>query len=493
MQEVQILNLEIGNMAIWSFTAYLLIMIIIGVISARFSSKGISNYFVGGRKMNLFVVAISSVVSGRSAWLLLGFSGMAFTMGLSAIWAAVGYIVVEFFLFFSYAPRIRRFSEKHDCITIPDFYASRFGDKDGLLRGLTSFIIIIFMISYVAAQFVAGGKTFASGFGITESQGMLITAVIVLFYTIVGGFLAVSLTDTIQGIFILITLTFLPVIAIYDMGGFVSFCNLAVKLGGGKFMSLFALSAGAFIGFLGIGLGSAGNPHIIVRYISINDPSKFLQVAIIGTIVNIVMALGALATGIAGRLYFSTIDALPGNDPENVFPSLAQAHLNPVFFGIAISTIFAAIMSTADSQLLVAASAVVRDIYQKIVKSNVEIGEKKLVVYSRIVVFVCVVIALILGFYAGKLVFWLVLFAWAGLGASIGTTSILALYWKGTSRKGVIAGLITGTLTVVVWSRVGLLKDLVYELIPAFIIGSLVTIVISILTNKRNDNMKFED
>lgn len=493
MHEIQKLNLEIANTALWSFAAYLILMIMIGLISARFSSKGISNYFVGGRKMNLFVVAISSVVSGRSAWLLLGFSGMAFTMGLSAIWAAVGYIVVEFFLFFSYAPRIRRFSEKHDCITIPDFFAYRFGDRNGFLRALISIIIIVFMISYVSAQFVAGGKTFASGFGITESQGMIITAVIVLFYTIVGGFLAVSLTDTVQGIFILFTLTVLPAIAISDMGGFASFYGMASEIGGGDYMSLFALSAGAFIGFLGIGLGSAGNPHILVRYISIKDPSKFPQVAITGTIVNIVMALGALATGIAGRLYFSTIDALPGNDPENVFPSLAQAHLNPVFFGIAISTIFAAIMSTADSQLLVAASAVVRDIYQKIVKSNVEIGEKKLVVYSRIVVFICVVIALILGFYAGQLIFWLVLFAWAGLGASIGTTSILALYWKGTTRKGVIAGLITGTLTVVVWSRVGLLKDLIYELIPAFIAGLLVTIVVSILTNKRNDNMRFED
>lgn len=487
MDELQTLALEVDQAAVWSFIGYLLLISVIGIYAARFSSKGISNFFIGGRKMGMIVVALSAVVSGRSAWLLLGVTGMAFEMGFSALWAVLGYTIAEFFLFFFYAPRIRCFSENRDCITVPDFFAERFDDKNGILRSVVAGIIIIFMIAYVSAQFVAGGKAFASSFHLTESQGILLTTIIVLFYTMLGGFLAVSLTDTIQGIFMVIALLVLPVIAISHLGGFGAFFTQASAMSGGRFFSPFALSAGALIGFLGIGLGSPGNPHIIARYMSIKDPAKLKRVAMVGTSANVLMGLGAVITGMAGRIYFPNVSLLPGADQENVYPFLASQHLDPVMFGVVIASIFAAIMSTADSQLLVAASALVRDIYEKLIHRRKEIPQRKLVFLSRSVVVLLVALALLLGLMAEQLVFWLVLFAWGGLGAAFGPTSILALFWKGATKTGMMAGMISGALTVILWIRIPALSGLIYELIPGFTVAFLVTVLVSRFS-KKSDN-----
>ena len=464
--------------AIAAFIGYLVLVIGIGIYATRFSSAGMSEFFIGGRKMNRFVVALSAVVSGRSAWLLLGVTGMAYKMGASALWACVGYITVELFLFLFYAKRLRRFSEQYDCITVPDFFAARFGDGNGRLRLLLSIIIILFMISYVSAQFVGGGKAFAAGFQIDQTTGIFITAAIVLLYTILGGFLAVSLTDMFQAMFMILALVLLPIIAIADKGGWDVVVSQLTSIDL-ILLDPFSLAVGVGIGFLGIGLGSPGNPHIIARYMSIDDPEQLKYSAVVGTIWNVIMAAGALFIGLVGRAYFPEIDMLPGSDTENLYPVLAQQHLNPVLFGIVIASIFAAIMSTADSQLLVAASGIVRDIFQKIVKKDDIIDDRLLVIYSRIAVFILVVLALILGVIASDLVFWLVLFAWAGLGAALGPTSILALYWKRTTRTGIFAGLITGTITTIIWYYVPYLKSLMYELVPAFFLGGITTILVS--------------
>jgi sodium/proline symporter len=483
MEDSGSLMADVGNQAVYAFIGYLLVIVVVGILAARFSSQGISNYFIGGRRMNMFVVALSAVVSGRSAWLLLGFTGTAYTMGLSALWAAAGYIIAEFFLFFYYAPRIRRFSEQADCITVPDFFEERFADRSGIIRGVVACIIIIFMIAYVSAQFVAGGKTFSAGFDLSLQQGILLTAAIILFYTLIGGFLAVSLTDTIQGVIMIIALLVLPLVVIIHLGGLGAF-YIQAKMVNPGFINPFHLNWAVFTGFLAIGLGSAGNPHIVARYMSINNPSKLKATAVIGTTSNILMAAGALVTGIAGRIYFPDVSLLPYTDTENLYPSLASQHLHPVMFGVVISSIFAAIMSTADSQLLVAASAVVRDIYEKLLFRGKIIGQQKLVLMSRVAVFALVIISLIMAFIAQDLVFWLVLFAWAGLGASLGPTSILALFWKKTTGSGIIAGIITGALTVIVWNRIEWLKSMLYELVPAFFIALTVTFVVSFFTSQ---------
>lgn len=484
MQEAaSVVQITADSSAIIAFLGYLAAMVGIGMYARRFSSSGLSEFFVGGRKMNRFVVALSAVVSGRSAWLLLGVTGMAYSMGASAVWAVVGSSAVEAVQFLFYARRLRRFSQTYDCVTLPDFFAARFGDRSGALRSALVAVILVFMVGYVSAQFVGGGKAFAASFGLDPMAGVFLTAIIVLAYTSVGGFLAVSLTDTVQGCIMIFALVVVPVIAILGRGG------LGAVLGelqtfDPSFIDPVALSAGVIIGFIGIGLGSPGNPHIIVRYMSIADPEQLRISAVVGTVWNVVMSWGAVFIGLAGRAYFRDVALLPGSDPEQIFPVLAAQQLHPILFGLVLASIFAAIMSTADSQLLVAASSVVRDIYEKLLHQGETIPQVRLVRYSRIVVIVLVAVALVFGLLAEDLVFWLVLFAWAGLGAAIGPTSILALFWRRTTGAGVIAGLVTGTAVTCVWEKAPFLSPLIYELIPAFFAGLLVTVVVSLLTTK---------
>jgi len=468
--------------SIISFVLYLLIIVVIGIVSARFSSAGLSEFFLAGRKLKNFVVALSAVVSGRSAWLLIGVTGMAFTLGAPAVWAVTGYITAEVFLFAFVGKRLRRYTALMDDLTLPDFFESRFKDKTSLLRILSVAIILIFMVSYVAAQFNAGGKAFSTSFGLPETSGILITAVIVLLYTVLGGFLAVSLTDMIQAFFMIAALIVLPIVAIAHAGGLNTVVGI-LRAFDPRFLDPFAMAAGGIIGFLGIGLGSPGNPHILVRYMSVKDPKDLRKSCLTGTVWNVIMAWGAVFIGLAGRAYYLKPEALPGSDPENLFPFLAKAHLHPVLVGIITASILAAIMSTADSQLLVASSGVVRDIYQKIIARGRDISQKRLVLLSRAVVFLLVIAALIFGFIAQDLVFWLVLFAWGGLGASFGPPLLLSLFWKRTTKAGVAAGFISGTAVTIVWNQVPALKNFLYELVPAFLISALLTILISLLTS----------
>jgi sodium/proline symporter len=472
--------------AIASFLGYLAVIVGIGLYARKFSSAGVSEFFVGGRQMNRFVVALSAVVSGRSAWLLLGVTGMAYSMGATAVWAVAGAVSVEAFQFLFYARRLRRFAETHDCITLPDFFAARFGDRDGVLRSVLIIVILIFMVGYVSAQFVGGGKAFAASFGMSPTTGIVLTALIVLAYTSVGGFLAVSLSDTLQACIMIVALVVVPVIAIVGYGGLTPVVAELRTLDP-TLIDPVALSWGVIIGFVCIGLGSPGNPHIIVRYMSIADPDQLRVSAIVGTVWNVVMAWGALFIGLAGRAYFPDLAMLPDADPEQLYPLLASQHLPPVFFGLVVASIFAAIISTADSQLLVAASSVVRDFYEKILHRGETVPQQRLVLHSRLVVILIVVTALVFGVLAEDLVFWLVLFAWAGLGAAIGPTSILALFWRRTTREGVIAGLITGTAVTIVWERTAALNALIYELVPAFAAGLLATVIVSYATRPPKD------
>lgn len=487
MNETIDLAVHANPYAILSFVGYLIILTLIGIFSAKFSSRGIGEFFLAGRKMNRFVVALSAVVSGRSAWLLLGVTGMAYVRGLSALWACAGYIVVELLLFLFLAPRLRRQTEEMDALTLPDYFETRFYDTSGLLRIVSVVIIFIFMIAYVAAQFKAGGKAFSSGFGLSELEGLLLTAGIVLVYTILGGFLAVSITDLVQAIFMIIALVAVPVIAIVQFGGWVP---VASQLGSSLPAALdpLALSFGVFLGFVGIGLGSPGNPHILVRYMSIQDPKQLKVSAVVGTVWNIIMAGGAVLIGVVGRVYFPTPDMLLNSDPENLFPSLAHQLLSPFFFGLVVAAIFAAIMSTADSQLLVASSSLVRDVYQKMWRKHVDLSQRYLVALSRILVLGLVLAAVLLAILGADWIFWLVLFAWGGLGASFGPTIILSLFWKRTTKWGVLAGLVSGTLITIVWKSSATLSAHLYELVPAFTLSFVLTIAVSLATYRRSNS-----
>jgi sodium/proline symporter len=479
---VEAVMVQADAWAVGAFVGFLILLVGIGAYSVRFSSRGIGHFFVGGRKMSRLVVALSAVVSGRSAWLLLGVTGMAWSMGVSAVWAVVGYTAAEFLLFFWFAPRLRRFSEVHDCVTVTDFFAERFEDRKGWLRLLIASVLVVFMTAYVSAQFVGGGKAIGASFGLEPTTGVLLTALIVLAYTMVGGFLAVSLTDTIQAFFMIGALVGLPILAVVEAGGWaVVAAELSVWAPG--HLDLLALGGGALLGMVGIGLGSPGNPHILVRYMSIDDAEQLRWAAWTGTAANVVMGAGAVFLGLVGRVHVPELSMLPAGDTENLYPHLAQGLLHPFLFGMVVASIFAAIMSTADSQLLVGASALVRDVYEKVLRGGEELSQRRLVVLSRAAVAAGVLVAVLLGWAAEELVFWLVLFAWAGLGAALGPTAILALYWRGTTWAGVAAGIVTGAGTAIVWYLTPALKGLMYELIPAFFLAALATVVVSRITS----------
>jgi SSS family solute:Na+ symporter len=464
--------------AVAAFVGYLLVVVGIGLWAARRSSRGVGEFFLAGRGLNRFVVALSAVSSGRSGWLLLAFSGVAFQRGASALWMAVGYIVVECALFWSYGRRLRRLAGAVDAITIPDVYAARLGEGRGGLRVLVAGIFLVFMTPYVGAQLVAGGKTFHSLLALDASAGIALTAGIVLAYTVMGGFLAVSLTDVVQACFMLFSLVALPVLAIFDIGG-LGVLREQLSALDPTLVDPFALSAGALVGF--------GNPHILVRYMSIRDPEALRGAALIGTFWNALMAGGALAIGLVGRAAFPDVSQLPGADHEMVYPALAATHLHPVLYGVVIASIFAAIMSTADSQLLVAASAVVRDVYDKLLRRRPGADAlpgsqdaRRLVLLSRVVIVLLVPLATAIALGGGQVVNKLVLYAWGGLGAAMGPTSILMLYWGRTTRAGVMAGMLAGAATLILWEEIGPAE--LYELVPAFAVGLIVTVVVSLAT-----------
>jgi len=473
-----------GNANTWTFLAFLLylgIVVIIGLITSRFSSSGMGEFFLGGRRMKSFVVALAAVSSGRSAWLVIAVSGMAFIRGASAIWAVTGYILMELFLFIFPGRRLRYFTEKMDNLTIPDYLESRLGDKTNLIRIFSLIPILVFMVAYVSAQFNAGGKTLASSFNLTRFEGVLITSGIVLFYTMMGGFLAVCLTDLIQAMLMIFALLILPFIAILDYGGLQALFSSLKELSP-QHIDPFAISLGTFLSFIGIGLGSPGNPHILNKYMSIDDPERLKITGFIGTLWNVIMGWGAVYIGLAGRAFYRDLSLLPDQDAENIFTLLGSKHLHPFLFGLTLSAIFAAIMSTADSQLLVASSAIVRDTYQKILARGKEISEKTLVFWSRLVTLIITLVALVFGALATKLVFYLVLFAWGGLGAAFGPSILLSLYWKKLTKWGVIAGIISGTATEIVWYSIPELKAVISEWVPATLLSFITVVSVSLMT-----------
>jgi sodium/proline symporter len=481
---------------------YLALLLGIGFVSSKKSNGGLNDFFLAGRGLGKWTVALSAVSSGRSGWLVLGVSGMAYATGLNAVWAAAGYITVEVFMFFYAARRFRKYSEMTGSITIPDILESRYSDTSKVLRVVSSFIIIFFMIAYVGSQVVAGGTAFSSSLGITATQGMWLTAIIILLYTMLGGFHAVSKTDLLQACFMLISLVVLPIVAIIGLGGFGPILD-AMHTQGNGFISLTTFGFGAIVGLLGIGFGSPGNPHILVRYMSLKNQSEMRLAALIGSVWNVVMAWGAIMIGLAGRAYFPDISMLPNENKEAIFTTLGAELTNPFFMGILLVAVLAAIMSSADSQLLVGSSAVVRDLYERIFAKDKEIPQKKLVLYSRLSIFVFMMLSVWLAFSAQEFVFWMVLFAFGGLGACFGPALLLSFYWKGTSKQGILWGMITGLITVILVKKqpewtfsflpdikalVGkILFGVTYEAVPGFIVALLVTIIVSTFTKKPDD------
>jgi sodium/proline symporter len=460
------------------FFLTLFLPVFIGLISLR-RTKSQADFFVGGRAMDKFVVALSAVSSGRSSWLVLGVSGMAYMLGAGAVWAVVGYITAEMFQFIYIGQKLRTQTEAYQSITLLDFFESRFNDKRQLIRITGAIIITIFITAYVAAQFNAGAKSLGTGLNISFLLALILSGILVLVYMVLGGFIAVAYNDVVRAIILILGLVIFPAYGLIKIGGFSAMLETLSRLNP-ALIDPFALSFGVIFGFLGIGLGSPGQPHIVVRYMSINDPNKLRISTIIGTFWNVVMGWGAVFIGLIGRILFPAVENLPGKDSEVIYLVLASEFFGPVLYGLLIGGIFAAILSTADSQLLVVASTFVRDVYEKILKKGTVIAESQKLKLSRIVVILSGILALVMAYLAQDLIFWLVLFAWGGLGASLGTSLIFSLYWKKTNTYGIVAGMITGTLVTILWKRFLSEPTGIYELIPGFILSALAIISFSL-------------
>lgn len=475
-------------LALMVFILTLLIPVFVGFFAMR-RTRNQADFFVGGRSMNRFVVALSAVSSGRSSWLVLGVCGMAYTRGVSAVWAIVGYIVVEMFQFIYLGRRLRDKTQEYDSITLLDYLESRFQDKSGLLRLVGAVIITLFLTAYVAAQFNAGGMALSTALNIPLLYALIISALLVLVYMLLGGYIAVAYNDMIRAIILIIGLVIFPVYGLVKLGGVGAFLKILQGLNP-ALLDPFSLAFGGIIGFLGIGLGSPGQPHIVVRYMSVKNSDMLRYSSVIGTFWNVVMGWGAVLIGLIGRGVFNSVDQLPGKNPEIIYLVLASQYFGPVIYGLLIGGIFAAILSTADSQLLVVSSTLVRDLYEKIICNKIfknprQLTENYKLRLSRWVVLLAGVAAIYLAYMVKDLIFWLVLFAWGGLGASLGSALIFSLYWKKTTKLAVILGMISGTVTIIIWKLYLVKITGLYELIPAFALSCLIIVIVSLLQKRK--------
>ncbi len=463
------------------FIGYLLVVIVVGLVAFRYT-KTLADFLLAGRRLGAWVVAFSERASGESAWLLIGLPGLALATGFSAIWSAIGCAAGIFASWTLVAKRLRIQTEKLGALTLPDYFEARYQDTTHLLRIVSMAVIVFFFTFYVSAQFLAAGKVLNTTFGITPLHGMIIGAVIILFYTIMGGFLAVAWTDLVQGILMAGAMILLPLAAWNELGGV---AGVAERIGdidpnlllvtGNK--SGHALVMGLIVGSCGIGLGYVGQPHLLTRFMAIRDPKELRKGTLIAMSWVVVAFWGAVLVGIAGLAHFGA-DGL--TDPEHVMPQVATLFLPAGIAGIVISAAIAAMMSTADSQLLVATSALSEDIYHQLI--NKDAPQKRLVAISRIGTVLIGVVAFVLAMNAEERVYWFVLYAWAGLGAAFGPGIVLSLWWKRTTKWGVFAGMVVGSATAVIWHNVPALKAFVYELVPAFVFALVAVVVVSLLT-----------
>ncbi len=468
------------------FIGYLLIVVVVGFVTFRLT-RTLADYLLAGRKLGAWVIAFSERASGESAWLLIGLPGLALASGFSAIWSAIGCGVGIFASWTLVAKRLRVQTERLGALTLPDYFEARFKDGSHLLRIVSMAVIVFFFTFYVSAQFLAAGKVLHTTFGLAPLHGMIIGAVIIIFYTIMGGFFAVAWTDLIQGILMAGAMILLPLAAWIELGGVAGVAqkiaaidpNMLLVTGGQTGRPLIM---GLIVGSLGIGLGYVGQPHLLVRFMAIRSPGELRKGTLIAMTWVVVAFWGAVLVGIAGLAHFGTHGLA---DPEHVMPQIATIFLPAGIAGVVISAAIAAMMSTADSQLLVATSALSEDIYHQLV--NRKASQKVLLAISRVGTIAIGIIAFVLALRAEEKVYWFVLYAWAGLGAAFGPGMVLSLWWKRTTKWGVFAGMVVGSIVAVVWHNVAFLKDLVYELVPAFALALVAVVVVSLLTRPPED------
>lgn len=485
-----------------AFVIYLAAMVFVGLSSAS-KNNNASDFFLGGRKLGPWFTALSAEASDSSAWLLMGLPGLCYLGGFKeTFWTALGLILGTYLSWLFVAKALRKCSIAFgDSITIPEFLTNRFKDKSRVLSVVSVVFIVLFFTIYVASGFVACAKLFNSVFGLPYNVGLAIGLVVILSYTIMGGYLAVCTTDFIQGTLIFVAFVISSVVLVFALGGPADAISKAHdfsaramngEFGQGllkKFTANKNFSITSIVSALAWGLGYFGMPHIIVRFMGIRSNKEVTTARRVGITWMIVSYIGTFIIGSLGTAYLLP-QLLSGGAAETVF-SVTMMKMYPAFIaGLFLCAILAASMSTADSQLLVASSAVSQDIFKGLINPNAD--EKTVLKISRVTVFLIAAVAFVLSLDQTSTIFGLVSYAWAGFGGSFGPLILLALYWRGITNKGAIAGLVVGGVTVVAWHNLsGGIFD-IYEILPAFVFNLIVAVVVSLLDKNKDAQMLAE-
>lgn len=463
-----------------TFVLYIGIMMAIGVYYYR-RTRNMSDYFLGNRKLGAWVTSLSAEASDMSGWMLMGVPGFAYLAGLNAGWIAVGIAIGTWANWHFVAARLRKYTELADnALTLPEFLQNRYHDTTNLLRIVPAIFILIFFVIYTASGFVSAGRLFETVFGIPYEYAIFIGAGSVIFYTLVGGFLAVARTDFIQGIMMFFAILVVPICGTMASGGFE---RTLAEIGSVQASMLqpltkpdgSTLGAIELISLLAWGIGYFGQPHILVRFMAIRTSGEIRRATHIAMTWVVLSLAAAVAVGMVGRVYLT--EPLTGTASETVFLVMTNELFPPIAAGLILSAVLAAIMSTASSQLLVAASAFAQDFYRTLIHRDAE--QTELVWISRASVLVIASLAVFLGFNPNSFILDMVSYAWAGFGAAFGPAILMSLFWKRTTRNGVIAGIIVGGVTVLVWKQFALFG--LYEIVPGFLLSLLAIYGISLL------------
>ncbi len=459
---------------------YLLVLLGIGLWGRR-ESHDVAGYYVAGKKLPAWVIAFSSNATGESAWLLLGLTGMGYAVGMHALWVVLGEVLGVACAWVFVARPFKAYTDRFGSITVPDYLEDRFRDRAHVFRIMGAVIVLSMVAAYTAAQLTATGKAFDSFLGTGYEAGVLIGLAVILFYTSVGGFKAVAYSDFLQGVLMFGCLLTLPIVAIAAVGGWGAFVeglraadpDLLLPGGGLGFTPAGIASAA---GFVGIGLAFLGSPQLLTRFIAARDQRQIVRAGPVAVLCIVVFDLGAVFAGMAGRVLTPGLD-----DPETILPILSADLFPALFTGIFLVVVLAAIMSTVDSLLILASSAVVRDVVQKILRPDAT--QRALSALGKLITVVLGAIALGLALGEVRLIFWFVLFAWSGLACAFTPVVLCSLFWARTTRAGAIAGMAGGFAVTVLWVvffKAGF-YDL-YEMIPGFLAGLLLTVGVSLLT-----------
>ena len=483
--------LAIGTIV--ALALYFITMLAIGLYAYKKSTSDVAGYMLGGRNLSPSVTALSAGASDMSGWMLMGLPGAMYLTGLSSVWIAIGLVIGAYFNYLIVAPRLRTYTEvANDSITLPDFFENRFNDKSHLLRIVSSLVIIIFFTLYTSSGIVAGGKLFETSFGLNYEAGLYITAGVVVVYTLFGGFLAVSLTDFVQGCIMFLALILVPVVVLSDIGG-ISEMHNSVQSINPELLNMFGgVTALGILSAMAWGLGYFGQPHIIVRFMAIRSVEDLPTARRIGMSWMIVSIIGAMATGFAGIAYVAKT-GVKLDDAETIFILLSQILFHPFVAGFLLAAILAAIMSTISSQLLVTSSSLTGDFYQTFL--NKTASEKQLVAVGRMSVFLVALVAIFLAYDRNSSILSLVSNAWAGFGAAFGPVIILSLYWQKMTRNGALAGMLMGAATVLFWIYAPItingqvLSSVIYEIVPGFVLCTIAIIVVSRLSGEVDEEM----